>query len=241
MHVVQVILQEAHTPAMDIFSLGVLLHVILVGRLPMSATDAARLSYYKTDAWQYESMQSPHWKALSITCKDLLLMMLDRDPAKRPTAAQVRVAPVLLSLPAPLRCRRGPAKRPPAAQVRVAPVLLSLPQAAPCCRGSAAVSTCAADDARPRPRPAADRGAGACRACAAASAYVLRLCCCLLLRATAALLSVSVRCENVRHLLLRVSDPIPLLCDERKQHRRDTHLRRGRPPPRGRDATQRHR
>ena len=213
MHVVQVILQEAHTPAMDIFSLGVLLHVILVGRLPMSATDAARLSYYKTDAWQYESMQSPHWKALSITCKDLLLMMLDRDPAKRPTAAQVRVAPVLLSLP----------------------------QAAPCCRGSAAVSTCAADDARPRPRPAADRGAGACRACAAASAYVLRLCCCLLLRATAALLSVSVRCENVRHLLLRVSDPIPLLCDERKQHRRDTHLRRGRPPPRGRDATQRHR
>ena len=74
---------------MDIFALGVLLHVLLVGRLPMGAADAAHLAYSRTEAWAYESMRTPAWKALSLSAKDLLLLMLDRDPAKRPTAAQV--------------------------------------------------------------------------------------------------------------------------------------------------------
>jgi serine/threonine protein kinase len=85
----QVLLNQPHTQAMDIFSLGVILFVVLTGRKPMSKGDATHLRYAHTNAWSYEGIRSPAYKGLSLSSKDLLLWMLDRDPTQRPTAEQV--------------------------------------------------------------------------------------------------------------------------------------------------------
>lgn len=79
---------ERHAPAMDMFSLGVLLFVMLTGSKPMKSEQARKLSYSKLEASEYPKMQNWGWKQLSQPAKTLVLQLMERDPAIRITAAQ---------------------------------------------------------------------------------------------------------------------------------------------------------
>lgn len=78
-----------HTPAMDVFALGVILFIMLTGQKPMKTEQAAKLSYCSLEADEYPRMASHSWTRLSTPAKDLVLRMLERTPAKRITAAEV--------------------------------------------------------------------------------------------------------------------------------------------------------
>jgi serine/threonine protein kinase len=80
---------ERHTPAMDMFSLGVMLFVMLTGHKPMKSEQARKLAYSKVQARDYSKMASWTWKRLSAPARELVLRLMERDPLKRLTAAQV--------------------------------------------------------------------------------------------------------------------------------------------------------
>ena len=88
---VQTIDFERHAPAMDMFSLGVLLFVMLTGHKPMKSEQARKLAYSKLEATEYPKMQSWGWKQLSQPARKLVLQLMERDPAQRITAAQARL------------------------------------------------------------------------------------------------------------------------------------------------------
>lgn len=79
---------ERHAPAMDMFSLGVLLFVMLTGHKPMKSEQARKLSYSSLQANEYPKMQSWGWKQLSQPAQKLVLQLMERNPAQRITAAQ---------------------------------------------------------------------------------------------------------------------------------------------------------
>lgn len=85
----EVIRYERHTPAMDIYSLGVLLFVMLTGHKPMRSEEAHKLAYDGYAAKDYPKMQTWTWKRLSRPAQDIVLRMLARDPQIRITAAEV--------------------------------------------------------------------------------------------------------------------------------------------------------
>lgn len=86
----QIIDYERHTPAMDMFSLGVLLFVMLTGRKPMTSEQARTLTYSKMNAHEYPKMASWAWKRLSTDAQKLVLRLLELRPEKRITASQAR-------------------------------------------------------------------------------------------------------------------------------------------------------
>ncbi|CAL5227092.1 g9998 [Coccomyxa viridis] len=85
----EVIMHEAHTPAMDIYSLGVVLFIMLVGRKPYNIKEIENLTYCNIDIHNAPGLQDSRWIDLSESAKDLVLGMLDTDPKKRLTAKQV--------------------------------------------------------------------------------------------------------------------------------------------------------
>eukprot|EP00192_Tetraselmis_astigmatica_P005061 CAMPEP_0117662494 /NCGR_PEP_ID=MMETSP0804-20121206/8081_1 /TAXON_ID=1074897 /ORGANISM="Tetraselmis astigmatica, Strain CCMP880" /LENGTH=477 /DNA_ID=CAMNT_0005469393 /DNA_START=171 /DNA_END=1605 /DNA_ORIENTATION=- len=78
-----------HTPAMDIWSLGVMLFVMLCGRMPYSHEQIENLYYPEIDIRRSPGYKSTRFRNLSQPAKDLLLGMLDRDPRLRFTADEV--------------------------------------------------------------------------------------------------------------------------------------------------------
>lgn len=88
---VQTIMGERHTPAMDMFSLGVILFVMLTGHKPMRSEQARSLAYAALQAHEYPRMASSSWRRRSEGARSLVLRLLERDPLKRITAKQVRV------------------------------------------------------------------------------------------------------------------------------------------------------
>jgi serine/threonine protein kinase len=86
----QTIDYERHTPAMDMYALGVLLFVMLTGHKPMKSDQARKLSYSKLQAHEYPKMTNWTWRRLSKQSHMLVLQLLERNPAKRLTAEQVR-------------------------------------------------------------------------------------------------------------------------------------------------------
>jgi calcium/calmodulin-dependent protein kinase I len=79
----------AHTPAMDVFSMGVLLFVMLVGRKPFNMSDCEGLGYAKLALADAPGLKDPRWLDLSPDAKDLLMGMLAYDPRRRLSAAGV--------------------------------------------------------------------------------------------------------------------------------------------------------
>lgn len=79
-----------HTPAMDVFSMGVLLFVMLVGRKPFNISQCENLQYAKSMTLaEAPGFKDPRWLDLSPDAKHLLIGMLTYDPERRLTAAQV--------------------------------------------------------------------------------------------------------------------------------------------------------
>ncbi len=78
-----------HTPAMDIFGLGVLLFVMLVGRKPWDIHQCEKLEYHNIPIRDSPGLKDPRWLDLSPDAKHLLMGMLSPDPFARLTADQV--------------------------------------------------------------------------------------------------------------------------------------------------------
>lgn len=74
---------------MDIYSCGVLLFIMLVGRKPFNFAQCQELDYAALSLAQAPGLLDPRWRALSPSAKDLLTGMLRFDPKKRLTAEQV--------------------------------------------------------------------------------------------------------------------------------------------------------
>lgn len=74
---------------MDVYSLGVLLFVMLVGRKPWDAQRSHTLQYAIQATADAPGLADPVFAALSPTAKQLLLMMLKEEPADRPSAGDV--------------------------------------------------------------------------------------------------------------------------------------------------------
>lgn len=80
---------EVHTPAMDIFSLGVVAFIMLVGRKPFSVQQSESLQYCDMDIKDAPGLLDPRWMALSASSKDLLMGMMTYNASRRLTAEQV--------------------------------------------------------------------------------------------------------------------------------------------------------
>lgn len=85
----EVIKGAEHTPAMDVFSMGVLLFIMLVGRKPFNLEDSEKLRYAKMSLSDAPGLRDPRWLDLSPDAKHLLMGMLTYDPVRRLTAEQV--------------------------------------------------------------------------------------------------------------------------------------------------------
>jgi len=69
---------QPYGPSADMFSLGAVMHTVVVGKPPRWDS--------KRKAYDYPG--SMRWRALSSECQDLLQRLLDPDPAGRPTAGE---------------------------------------------------------------------------------------------------------------------------------------------------------
>lgn len=85
----EIIKGAEHTPAMDVFSMGVLLFIMLVGRKPFNLEDSEKLRYAKMNLSDAPGLRDPRWLDLSPDAKHLLMGMLTYDPVRRLTAEQV--------------------------------------------------------------------------------------------------------------------------------------------------------
>ncbi|GAB4817123.1 hypothetical protein N2152v2_004169 [Parachlorella kessleri] len=85
----EIIKSGPHTPAMDVFSLGVLLFVMLVGRKPFNIKESESLQYAFLGLQDAPGFRDPRWLDLSPDAKHLLMGMLSYDPARRLSAKQV--------------------------------------------------------------------------------------------------------------------------------------------------------
>ncbi|GFR39751.1 hypothetical protein Agub_g235, partial [Astrephomene gubernaculifera] len=85
----------AHTFAMDVYSLGVLLFVMLTGRKPWPLREVRSLQYARSRIAQAPGLQDASFRSLSAPARELLLAMLADDPRVRPTCAQVMRHPFI--------------------------------------------------------------------------------------------------------------------------------------------------
>eukprot|EP00775_Hariotina_reticulata_P011223 gene11221-11372_t len=85
----EAILGEPHSPAMDVYSLGVLLFIMLVGRKPWGAQHSHTLEYAVQQSDDAPGLADPAYQGLSPAAKELLIWMLKETPLERPTAQQV--------------------------------------------------------------------------------------------------------------------------------------------------------
>ena len=78
----EIILDEPYSKSVDLWSLGVMTYLMLIGRLPFNGNDedeiARKVAYDEPDF-----MRSPIWKSVSSEAKDFVIKLLEKDPVKR--------------------------------------------------------------------------------------------------------------------------------------------------------------
>ncbi|PSC73234.1 calcium calmodulin-dependent kinase type IV-like isoform A [Micractinium conductrix] len=85
----EIIAGAAHAPSMDVFSLGALLFIMLVGRKPFNIKESENLRYALLPLQEAPGLKDPRWLDLSPDAKHLVMGMLAYDPARRLTMPQV--------------------------------------------------------------------------------------------------------------------------------------------------------
>eukprot|EP00892_Ulva_mutabilis_P004565 jgi/Ulvmu1/2480/UM137_0006.1 len=85
----EVIEGKPHTPALDMFALGVILYICIAGRRPMTPKQANTLTYSHYEASEYPNMETDElWQSANARVQSLVLQLLERDPSARITAQQ---------------------------------------------------------------------------------------------------------------------------------------------------------
>ncbi|KAL3139723.1 hypothetical protein ABBQ38_004029 [Trebouxia sp. C0009 RCD-2024] len=84
----EIIIGEPHTYAMDVFAVGVILFVLLVGRKPFNIADSESLNYCAMKLAECPGIKDPRWEALSVEAQELVMGLLNYDPDERLTAQQ---------------------------------------------------------------------------------------------------------------------------------------------------------
>ena len=85
----EIVFDKPHTPAMDVYGLGVLLFIMLVGRKPYDSNQSESLQYATIPVKDAPGMKDPRWLDLSPDAKHLILGMIRKDPEYRMTCNQV--------------------------------------------------------------------------------------------------------------------------------------------------------
>lgn len=81
----EILMRNPYTPAVDVWSLGVILYTLLIGSFPFAHKDQ-EIMYALVCKGRYET-RVPEWDQISDDVKDLLKGLLAVDPTKRLTAA----------------------------------------------------------------------------------------------------------------------------------------------------------
>jgi len=89
----EVITRQPYDTQVDMWSLGVIVYVLLAGRLPFDGANDTEVCD-KTVRGKLQFF-SPYWDAISAEAKDFVSHLLTRNPAKRLTAAQALAHPWL--------------------------------------------------------------------------------------------------------------------------------------------------
>jgi len=86
----EVLKRQGYDAACDVWSLGVLLYIMLSGTTPFANTggDKPEAILKRIGEGKME-FESSNWRSVSSSAKDLIRLMLDVEPQKRPTAAQI--------------------------------------------------------------------------------------------------------------------------------------------------------
>lgn len=95
----EVLKRQGYDAACDVWSLGVLLYIMLSGATPFAngASDNPD-GILKRIGEGNLKMESGNWLSVSSEAKDLIRQMLDVEPSKRPSAAQILSHPWMTSL-----------------------------------------------------------------------------------------------------------------------------------------------
>jgi len=79
------VLNKSYTSQCDMWSLGVVVFILLVGYMPFDGSDSHQIALIKSGMYE---MEQPQWNTVSEEAKDLVRNLLVVDPAKRLTAEQ---------------------------------------------------------------------------------------------------------------------------------------------------------
>lgn len=79
------VLQRSYTSQCDLWSMGVITFILLLGYMPFSGTEEAQKSHIMTGTFK---KKKPHWDKISKMSQDFVRSLIEVDPSKRLTAEQ---------------------------------------------------------------------------------------------------------------------------------------------------------